>query len=335
MAKRTITTLLGATIALLAAAPAHATLVYTKSNKDGTATRVYVADDDGTNAHKIGKGMLPAVSDDGRWVAWIVPGDSQDLVKMRLADRSRKARDVLSAVEVNELQFSPDSKWLGVGAGTRLWAYNIHDRESVKAASGNLRGFSFSPDSKSVAFGTAGRNESFDSPTDLYAFDIANEQRTRITRDRKSLNPLWTEGGIIHDRQRIRENAAPSYNLFEIQPDGGSLRRITKLRIPSLASGLVPLEMSANGNRMIAQFEGQDIAVGFRVNPNTGKVHSLGDFKEDGFVAADLTADGRTVLGTSGGPARDDDRHNVVTMPYRGGKTTVLVRRAFDPDWSR
>jgi hypothetical protein len=86
---------------------------------------------------------------------------------------------------------------------------------------------------------------------------------------------------------------------------------------------------------MIAQFEGQDIAVGFRVNPNTGKVHSLGDFKEDGFVAADLTADGRTVLGTSGGPARDDDRHNVVTMPYRGGKTTVLVRRAFDPDWSR
>lgn len=334
MAKRTITTLLGATIALLAAAPAQATLVYTKSNKDNTATRVYVADDDGTNAHKLGKGSLPTVSDDGRWVAWIVYGDSQDVVKMRLADRSRKAREVMSATEVTKAQFSPDSKSLGISTTTRLWVYNIHDRESVKAASGNLRGFSFSPDSKSVAFGTAGRNESFDSPTDLYRFAIADEQRTRITRDRKSLNPLWTEGGIIHDRQRIRENAAPSYNLFEIQPDGGSLRRITKLRIPALASGLVPLEMSANGNRMIAQFEGQDIAVGFRVNPETGKVHSLGDFGEDGFVAADLTADGRTVLGTSGG-ADPTVRHNVVTMPYRGGKTTVLVRKAFDPDWSR
>ena len=196
------------------------------------------------------------MSDDGRWVAWIVARDSQDLVKIRLADRSCKARDVMRATEVSELQFSPDSKWLGVGAGTRLWAYNIHDRESVKAASGNLRGFSFSPDSKSVAFGTAGRNESFDSPSDLYSFEIANKQRTRITRDRKSLNPLWTESGIIHDRQRIRENAAPSYNLFEIQPDGGSLRRITKLRIPSLSSGLVPLEMSANGNRMIAAVRG-------------------------------------------------------------------------------
>jgi hypothetical protein len=334
LAKRTITTLLGAAVALLAAAPAHATLVYTKSNKDDTVTRVYVADDDGTNAHKLGKGMMPTVSDDGRWVAWVVPGDSQDTVKMRLADRSRKARDVLSANQVTDLQFSPDSKWLGVGASTRLWAYNIRDRESVKAASGNLRGFSFSPDSRSVAFGTAGRNESFDSPTDLYSFAIEDEQRTRITRDRKSLNPLWTESGIVHDRQRLRENDAPSYNLFEIQPDGGSLRRITKLRIPSLMSGLVPLEQSANGNRMIAQFEGQDIAVGFRVNPNTGKVHSLGDFGEDGFVAADLTADGRTVLGTSGG-ADPTVRHNVVTMPYRGGKTTVLVRRAFDPDWSK
>jgi len=333
LAKRTITTLLGATVALLAAAPAHATLVYTKSNKDGTATRVYVADGDGTNAHKLGNGILPTVSPDGRWVAWIVPG-SPDRVKMRLADRSRKARDVKTATEINNLQFSPDSKWLGVAASTRLWVYNIHDREEVKAASGNLRGFSFSPDSKSVAFGTAGRNQSFDAPTDLYRFVIADEQRVRITRDRKSLNPLWTERGLIHDRQRVRANAAPSYNLFEIQPDGGSLRRITKLRIPDLASGLVPLELSANGERMIAQFTGQDIAIGFRVNPDTGKVHSLGKFGEHGFVAADLTADGRTVLGTSGG-ADPSVRHDVVTMPYGGGKTTVLVRRAFDPDWSR
>ena len=184
---------------------------------------------------------------------------------MRLADRSRKARDVTTATEVTTLQFSPDSKWLGIASSTRLWAYNIRDRESVKAASGNLRGFSFSPDSSSVAFGTAGRNESFDSPTDLYSFDIEDEQRTRITRDRKSLNPLWTESGIIHDRQRLRDDDAPSYNLFEIQPDGGSLRRITKLRIPSLMSGLVPLEVSANGNRMIAEFTGQDISVSWSI----------------------------------------------------------------------
>jgi hypothetical protein len=334
VAKRTITALLGASIALLMTAPAQATLVYTKSTKNNASTRVFVADNDGANAHRIGRGILPAVSSDGRWVAWIVPGDNEDVVKMRLADRSRKAREVERAPEIFNLQFSPDSKWLGVGAGTRLWVYNIHDRESTRVHSGNLRGFSFSPDSKSVAFGTAGRNESFDSPTDLYTFAIADKKRVRITRDRKSLNPLWTDSGIIHDRQRIRDNAAPSYNLFEIQPDGGSLRRITKLRIPPLASGLVPIEMSANGKRMIAEFQGQDISLGFRVNPETGKAHTLGKFGESGLVAADLTADGRRVLGTTGG-ADPNNKHNVVTMPYGGGKQKVLVRNAFDPDWSR
>ena len=65
----------------------------------------------------------------------------------------------------------------------------------MKAASGNIRGFSFSPDSGSVAFGTAGHNQSFDSPTDLYSFSDRRQERARITRDRKSLNPLWTPAG--------------------------------------------------------------------------------------------------------------------------------------------
>ena len=171
----------------------------------------------------------------------------------------------------------------------------------MKAASGNIRGFSFSPDSKAIAFGTAGHDQSFDSPTDLYSFSIADKQRTRITRDRKSLNPLWTDRGIIHDRQRIRDNAAPSYNLFEIKPDGGSLRRITALTIPPLSSGLIPLELSENGKRLIAEFVGQDTSVGFAVNPKTGKVRALSRDSENGFVAADLTADGTTVLGATGG----------------------------------
>jgi hypothetical protein len=332
LAKWTITSLLGATIAILAAAPAQATLVYVKTN-DEDRSRVFVADDDGTNAHKIGNGRAPVVSPDGRWVAWIAPGDPE-IVKMRLADRSRKAREVARASFIGEMHFSPDSMTLGLVLGTRLHVYNIRAREAVKAASGNIRGFSFSPDSQAVAFGTSGRNDASDAPADLYSYDIADKARTRITRDRKSLNPLWGEGGIVHDRQRLREGDAPSFNLFEIQPDGGSLRRITKLRIPSLMSGLVPLELSENGNRMIAQFIGQDLTIGFRVNPQNGKAHALGKFSETGFVAADLSADGRTILGHSGG-GDPNNRHNVVTMPYGGGKQTVLVRRASDPDWSR
>jgi hypothetical protein len=329
---RTITLPLGAAIALVLAAPAHASLTYVKNPSGGKPSRVWVADDDGTDPHRLGKGRAPAVSPDGRWVAWVAPG-SPERVVMRLADRSRKAREVARSSVVGELRFSPDSKKLGIQIGTRLWVYDIHDREGVKAASGNIRGFSFAPDSKAVVFGTSFRNGAFDAPSDLYSFDIAAKTRRRITRDRKSLNPLWSVTGIIHDRQTTRAGGAPSYNLFEIQPDGGSLRRITSLHNPVPVSGLVPIEASQDGNRLIARLEGTDTSAGFAVNPSNGKVRLLGKGLENGFVAADLTADGRTVLGQTGGvdPA---NRHNVVTMPYRGGKAKVLVRHATEPDWS-
>ena len=63
-------------------------------------------------------------------------------------------------------------------------------------------------------------------------------------------------------------------------------------------------------------------------------MRALSRDSENGFVAANLSADGNTVLGHTGGP--DPGRAgNVVTMPYRGGKAKVLVRHASFPDWSR
>ena len=332
MARRTITTLLGATMTLLLAAPAHATLVYVKQTAD-LDFRVFVADDDGSDPHRLGLGRSPTVSPDGRWVAWISEGDTEQ-VMLRLADRSRKARVVGRSESMGELRFSPDSKSLGLVQGRRLFVYDIKARRSFKAASGNIRGFSFSVDSKAVVFGTSGTDASSDAPSDLYRIAIDGGPRVRVTRDRKSLNPLWGADGIIHDRQLRRTADAPSYNLFEIQPDGGSLRRITALRIPNLVSGLIPLELSANGKRLLAEFVGQDTSVGFAVNPKTGGVRALSRDSENGFVAANLSADGNTVLGHTGGPAPDRS-NNVVTMPYRGGKAKVLVRHASFPDWSR
>jgi hypothetical protein len=328
---RTITTLLGAAFALLLAAPAEATLVYVK-NAGGADPRVWVADNDGSKAHRIGRGHTPKVSPDGRWVAWIQPGTPNQLM-MRLADRSRKARVVARSSFIGEYDFSPDSKSVGMVLSRRLFVYDIREREEARVASGVIRGFSFSPDSASVVFGTAGRNDAGDAPSDLFSVRLEDKLRQRITRDRKSLNPLWREDGIIHDRMNVREGDAPTYNLFEIQPDGGSLRRITSLTIPSLISGLVPLELSANGKRLLADFVGQDTQVGFRVNMQNGTAKALDDDFENGFVGFNLSADGRTVLGHTGGPD-PTNRHNVVTMPYGGGDPEILVRRAAYPDWS-
>jgi len=323
-----MTMLLAAACTLLVAAPAEARLVYVTGPGERDA-RVWVARDDGTQARRIGPGQSPKISPDGRWVAWV----DDDEVMMRLADRSRKARVVVRSSSIGDLQFSPDSKLLGLVAGHRLFVYDIRERDEVKAASGSIRGFSFSPDSRSVVFGTAGRSDAGDAPSDLYSFSLGDKARTRITRDRKSLNPLWGSAGVLHDRMRARPGDAPTYNVFSIKPDGGSLRRITTLKIPSLMSGLVPLEQSADGTRLLANFVGQDTEAAFRVNTRTSRAKALDDDFENGLVGFDLTADGRTVLGHTGGPD-PMARHDVVTVPYGGGDPEVLVRRAGFPDWS-
>jgi hypothetical protein len=216
-----------------------------------------------------------------------------------------------------------------------LLCYEIATRTTDTVAHGFVNGFSFSPDSRSLAYGTSGRSDAFDAPSDIYAVGLDTDTKYRVTRDRKSLNPLWgPKGDIVFDRQTPREGDAPKYNLYAIHPDGGSLHRITALKIPPLLSGLVPVELSADGTRLLAEFVGQDTSVGFAVNPATGRTRSLSKNMETGFVAADLSADGRTVLGMTGG-ADPSNRHDVVTVPYAGGKPTVLVRRAAYPDWSR
>ena len=124
---------------------------------------------------------------------------------MRLADRSRKARDVVALGQFWRAAVLPGLQVARLRPGQRLLVYDIKARRAVKAASGNIRGFSFSLDSKSVVFGTSGTDDSFDAPSDLYRIKIDGGTRARITRDRKSLNPLWGEAGIIHDRQRPRK----------------------------------------------------------------------------------------------------------------------------------
>jgi Tol biopolymer transport system component len=192
-----------------------------------------------------------------------------------------------------------------------------------------VRRFAFSPDSSALVLGAARGDAS-----DLWVFTIAAGTRARITHDGRSLDPVWGPDGLVFDRMRRRRGDAPAFQLWAAQADGSHARRITHMRIPRLLSGLVPLDLSADGSRLLAEFEGQDISVAFAVNPSTGRARSLSRLLESGFVGAALSADGSRVLGTTGGPD-PSARHSVATVPYRGGHTHVLVRNAAYPDWSR
>ena len=337
MRMRTIVVLACLLAAALLAAPAEAKLVYVKQ-ADTASPVIYVATNAGKKPRRLGIGRAPTISPNGQWVAFVTvrsEGSQIDTVVLQRLE-SGSQRLVMRSAAIDSLRFSPDSKKLGaIASGKRVRVYDIAEDRLHVTAAGNIRGYSFSPDSQNIVYGLAAK-ESFTSDSDLYMVPALGGEEMRLTEDKNAINPVWGPTEIFFDRFKRRKEDAPAYNLWALNPQQPDpLRRLTDLTIPPLTSGLVPLEVSANGKRMLAAFTGQDIEVGFTVATATGKTRALSRDFETGTVGFDLSADGETILAHTGGPD-PTAAHDVVTVPYgRSGKTKVLVEDAAYPDWSR
>jgi Tol biopolymer transport system component len=337
MRMRTIAISFALLAAAVWAAPAEAKLVYVKNAASANPV-VFVATDNGNKPRRLGVGRAPTISPNGQWVAFVtVPsGGSQteNVVLQKL--RAGSQRLVMRSQGIDSLRFSPDSTKLGaIAAGKRVRVYDIEADTLHVAADGELRGYSFSPDSKQIVYGRAVK-EDFQSDSDLYVVPVLGGEPNRITSVKNALNPVWGPKEIVFDRFGSRRDDAPAYNLWALDPAmPEQLRQLTKLKIPRLVSGLVPLEISADARRMLAVFTGQDVEVGFTVAMASGKTRALSPDFETGTVGFDLSRDGKTILAHTGGPDLGG-AHDVVTVPYgRGGETKVIVENAAFPDWTK
>jgi hypothetical protein len=327
-------------VALLAvalwAAPAQAKMVYVK-NAGGVEPAVYVATDRGKDPQRLGIGRAPAIAPNGRWVAFVTApaGAERETVVLQKLD-SGSQRVVMRGLSIESLRFSPDSrKVAAITGGKRVRVYQIAADDLQTAATGQIRGYSFSPDSRQIVLGRA-RGRKFQAPSDLFIGPaLGGRDPVRITDFGRAMNPVWGPDEILFDRFRRRRGDAPAFNLWAVEPKAdGALRRLTRLKIPSLVSGLVPLEVSSDARRLLSVFTGQNTEVGFTVATRTGETRALSRDFESGIVGFDLSADGRRILAHTGGwnPAA---AHDVVSVPYGGGEPKVLVEDAAYPDWTR
>jgi hypothetical protein len=101
---------------------------------------------------------------------------------------------------------------------------------------------------------------------------------------------------------------------------------------PFLLSGLSAVAWSSNGQRLLAEFSGQDTSYAETVNPKTGTVRRVGK-PSQGFVGWGLSHNGHLILATTGGP-EPTSRANVVAIPYGAGKPRVLVHHAWWANWN-
>jgi hypothetical protein len=332
-----------AIVAAALPACAHATLVY---SKNPTHSGVWVAADDGSGARRLAGGSSPKISPHGLTVAFSVVGDRRNFrpdLMVVPADGSAPVRLLSKAWrDVFTFAWAPDSKTIATVVGPeigtkRLVLIDLATGAQRTVARGQFAGVSFSPAGDRIVYSRAQQTDRYPPHSDVYRAAVAGGAPVRFTRDRRSLSPLWGPTGRIVFVKLVdakRRKYAPKNELYLMAPDGSGVRRLTRTRVAQLLQGLTPTAWSADGTRLLAEFGGQDTSFAETVDPVTGARRAVSKAQENGFAGTDLSADGTTILGATGG-FEPDVKHDVVAIPYGGGTPTVLARNALEPDWNR
>jgi Tol biopolymer transport system component len=335
-------------LAALLAIPAvaQATLTFVRNP---LSSQVFVAADDGSGAVRIGKGRTPHVSPDGQTIAYLFEG-SKNAQELKLAPAAGPTRTLMVGWrESASFAWSPDSKTIAALRGPEIGKRNlvlidVASGQQTVVASGYFSGFSFSPDSGEIAYARSG-SENYPPRSDVFRFpvpipgavNVRAPEPVRLTGDHRSSNPLWGPTQIVFVKtvDGKKRKYGPKNELFLMNPQGKGVKRLTSTKVPPLLQGLFPTDWSADGTRLLAEFQGQDTSYAVTVNPKTGAQRPVAGTGETGFVGTDLSADGKLVLGFNGGFDPGLRNHKVQTVPYAGGKPKTLVKEAFEPSWSR
>ncbi|HEX6205361.1 MAG TPA: hypothetical protein VFZ29_06090 [Solirubrobacterales bacterium] len=336
-------------IAALLALPAgaSATLSYVKNPFNST---VFVANDDGSGAKKVEAGHNPHVAPNGLSIAYLHEG-AKNAQELKLAPATGGPGKTLmtNLREAFYLAWSPDSKTIAALRGPeigkrKLVAIDVASGLQSVIAQGYFSGFSFSPDGTEIAYSVA-QSEKYPPRSDVFTFpvpipgvvNVRAPEPVRLTKDHRSSQPLWGPQKIVFVKtlDAKKRQYGPKNELFLMNPQGKQVKRLTHTKVPPLLQGLFPTDWSANGARLLTEFQGQDTSYAVVVNPKTGAQRPVAGTGESGFVGTDLSADGSTVLGFNGGFDPGIRNHKVQTVPYGGGKPKTLVKEAYEPSWSR
>jgi Tol biopolymer transport system component len=331
-----------AVVALLALpAAAQATLAYTVNVFKPS---VFVAQDNGKGAKRIGPGLNPHVSPNGKLVIFESPSAKQP-PEMKLYDVETGKTTTLFTPwrESFTVAWSPDSTMVAALRGGELgkrtlYVVNVETGKATRIATGYFDGVTFSPDNTEVAFGLAASID-FPSKVNVIRDPVTGGPTSPLTHDGISGYPLWgPQGQIVFVKQLNAKSRkyGPKNDLFLMNGDGRQVKRLTHTKVDALAQGLFPTAWSASGNQLLAEFGGQDQSYAVTVNPKTGAERNLSPGNpETGFVGTALSADGKTALGGLGGfegPGANGSL-KIVSVPYGGGKQKVLVKGGFNPSW--
>jgi Tol biopolymer transport system component len=263
----------------------------------------------------------------------------------------------LATENARPLAWSPDGRYLaidvqstaasGASAKSGLAIVDVALGKVTMIATGSIYGASFAPTGpNALVYGGSGSESPF-ARVNLYEFtNLSNGVGGQpvsgrgeallpraLTGDGRSLFPVWGRRGIAFDRERLRGNNAPQYQIWLRSPTGSSARRLTDVRAGNLVSGLVPIAFSRDGTRLLAEFEGQDTSEAWTVRLTGGHPRRV-TVRGRSVQGAGISADGRTLLVETGAMEAPASAGRVSTVPFAGGRATVVVAHGSQASWT-
>jgi len=300
---------------------------------------VWVAKANGRDARRLAAGSDPSLSPNGRLVAFVTPDGAGTEFRSTTPGGYSGGTSVSGATE-QVLAWSHDSRFVAIAyTGTRtsnsgLAVVGVGTTGSLSitpVAQGFVSGASFAPRGDRLVYAISS-SQRLGARVDLFTANADRTHARRLTDDGRSLYPVWGRRGIAFDRERLRgRSEAPEYQVWLMR--GGRTTQLTHLRVPPLLDGLVPLQFDAAGNRLLAEYSGEDTSYAYTIQLKPRRVRAV---RVRGRLVqpAAISRSGRELLVDEGAFENPPSRGRVESVPFGGGPATVLTSGA-QPSWNR
>ena len=291
----------------------------------GKHSWIWRARPDGTHRVRLVRGHNPQLAPNGRLVAYTrardelyvvsISGEQPRLVQRAAGDHGFIAGFTWSPTSREIVTVEPRSLVLvDVETGrTRTFAAT---RNPHRAGAGDP---SFSPDGSRIVFDRIDQTGG-----DLELFDVRTGQTRRLTRDHRSMLPVWGPGGIAFSRFRSGGRG----DVWLLDPSGRKLRRLTHTD-----AGIEPAAWSADGKRLLAANPAVHNGRLWAVDVRSGRARDLTGWVGDLFPQG-LSRNGKTILAAIGCGGLVSPFGVVETLPFTGGRAHVIVKGPCRASWN-
>jgi Tol biopolymer transport system component len=314
----------GTAASLRSAVPLPNVLVYAKPRlplrlawKDPTDTVIWRSRVDGTQAKQLASGNYPALSPDGRFIAF--GRDRTELVMPAAGGVPERVYTFTTkGTGPYDVRWTPDSRHLAFEGNNGFVVLDPISRVQhiLPKDVGYYGGFSFSPDSRRIVYAAKG---------DLYVITARGGRPVRLTFDHRNGAPVWGKPGMAFFRY-----THGSRELSDIWLRDGKTHHIRQLT--HRRTGAAPVAFSADGKELLAAYWPSHSGRLWAVDVASGTERPVTPWVGD-LIPQGLSADGSTVLAMAGcgvGPMFG----TVETIPFGGGKPHIVVNGPCGASWN-